>query len=291
MSNEIIDNLTEEERAAYAEDDGSGQAATTEEANATNDASGTENNGGDGANDAAGAGKGAGADADDTGASADTGAATAEPEAAPPQNAPILVAEVPQDADAKLAEIGTKKADLLTQFDDGDITAKEYQTALDAILKEERAIERQIDKAQLAQEMEQQRLQNEWNSTVSSFLESNKQYKDNPRLYRALDQEVRDVAATDEAKGMTGAQILAKAHANLAEAFGFAAPKQDGTKPTGKQPITKPALPPSLHNVPSAEVEDMSGGKFAALDRLSGIAYEEALSKLSPAEREAYLAS
>lgn len=205
--------------------------------------------------------------------------------------APLLVAEAPEDAAAQLESISSKKEELITQFDDGDITAKEYQQQLDALAKQEREIERALDKAEIAAEMEKQRKYNEWVSTVNGFLDTNKVYKDNPRLYRALDQEVKDVAATPEAANWDGNQILKKAHENLSEAFGLgkAAPAADG-KP-GK---TKPNLPPNLAKVPAADTNDMGAGKYAALDRLAAenpIAYEEHLAKMPDAERDAYLAS
>lgn len=274
----IDDGLTDEERLALAEEDGADD--TTDELDTeTND----ETNDDDAGKDDAGADE---QKPDDT---------TTEEEDDEPVNnlpgAPLLVAEAPEDAAAQLESISSKKEELITQFDDGDITAKEYQQQLDALAKQEREIERALDKAEIAAEMEKQRKYNEWVSTVNGFLDTNKVYKDNPRLYRALDQEVKDVAATPEAANWDGNQILKKAHENLSEAFGLgkAAPAADG-KP-GK---TKPNLPPNLAKVPAADTNDMGAGKYAALDRLAAenpIAYEEHLAKMPDAERDAYLAS
>lgn len=272
------DGLTDEERAALEDgDDGAeGDPAGNDDGN--NADAGGDDDGDDPA-----------ANADDEPAepaspSRDDGADPVEEV----KTAPILVADAPADADTKLAEIATQKESLITQFDDGDITAKEYQQQLDALSKQEREVELAIHKAQLAADMEQQRLKNEWTTTVTSFIEANPIYKDNPRLYRALDQEVRDVANSEEGKTLSGAKILAKAHENLAQAFGF----KPAIKPAGKPP--KAELPPSLHGVPAADANDVQGGKYAALDRLAStnpIAYEEALMKLSDGERDAYLAS
>lgn len=274
----IDDGLTDEERLALAEEDGADD--TTDELDTeTND----ETNDDDAGKDDAGADE---QKPDDT---------TTEEEDDEPVNnlpgAPLLVAEAPEDAAAQLESISSKKEELITQFDDGDITAKEYQQQLDALAKQEREIERALDKAEIAAEMEKQRKYNEWVSTVNGFLDTNKVYKDNPRLYRALDQEVKDVAATPEAANWDGNQILKKAHENLSEAFGLgkATPAADG-KP-GK---TKPNLPPNLAKVPAADTNDMGAGKYAALERLAAenpIAYEEHLAKMPDAERDAYLAS
>jgi hypothetical protein len=49
-----------------------------------------------------------------------------------------------------------------------------------------------------------------------------------------------------------------------------------------------------LAKVPAADVEDTNGGRFAVLDRMAStdpLGYEEALNKMSAAERDAYMAS
>lgn len=218
----------------------------------------------------------------------------ADPEPAPAEP-PVFVAQVPADAEAKLAEIASKKDALITQFDDGDITAKEYQRDLDALMKEERQIELALHEAQLAAKMEQQRQVNEWNATVNSFIAENPRYnpQTSPRMYQLLDMEVRAVANSDEFKNRTdsaaGRLIMQRAHENLAKELGFE------VKPAGKQQkVPKPNLPPSLHTAPAAEASETSNGKFAVLDRLQAtdpIGYEEALMKLSDRDREAYLSA
>lgn len=283
MSKEIDDGLTDEERLALAEEEGADtQAAADDTAGDTSD------------DDSAGE-QAAAADADAAKTAADTAAAeaaTKEAEEAPPQQqAPILVAPPPEDAAAKLAEIDTKKEALLTQFDDGDITAKEYQKQLDALAKEERAIERAQDRAELASQMEQQRLQNEWTATCNTFVETHSIYKDNPRLYKALDQEVRDLATKPETANWSGQKFLEEAHKALKSAFKFA---DDTPAPKQKAPPVDRNLPPNLAKVPAADVEDTNGGRFAVLDRMASsdpVGYEETLAKMPEAERNAYLAS
>jgi chromosome segregation ATPase len=268
-SNQIDDGLTDEERAALASDDDTAAASET-----------------------------AAPDTDQAAATTEPAAATTEPAAAATtteeapaatQSAPILVAAPPEDIAGKLTDLETKKELLLTQFDEGDITAKEYQKQLDALAKEERALERQQDRAELAAQMEQQRLQNDWTATCNSFVDANPVYKDNPRLYKALDAEVRELAARPESANWSGVKFLEEAHKNLKAAFNLPdagkVPKQD------RQRIER-ELPPNLARVPSAEVEDTNGGRFAVLDRLANtdpLKYEETLNSMSDAERQAYL--
>lgn len=209
---------------------------------------------------------------------------------AEPAPQPLLVAQAPADAEAKLTEIATKKDALLTQFDDGDITAREYQKQLDELSKQERRIEFEVHEAQLAQKLEQQRLQNEWTATCNAFVQTHAIYQNNPRLYKALDAEVRDLASKPETASWSGQRFLDEAHKNLKAAFGL----QDGesVKATSKQQVRE--LPPNLARVPAADVEDTNGNRYAVLDRMANtdpIGYEEALSKMSESERNRYLAS
>lgn len=287
MNDEIDDGLTDEERAALADDDGGDGEATNKDAE--EGAGGDDGQGSESAEDTAAAGK------DDAAASADAGAEAASADTTTEdgqKSQPILVAPVLENVDAKLAEIATQKNALLDQFDNGDITAKEYQLQLDALAKSERQIERQQDRAELAASMEQQRLQNDWNRTCQEFVERNAVYKDNARLYKALDAEVRELAQKPETANWSGQKFLDEAHKNLKAAFGF----QDAaaTEKTTKAPRQQRELPPNLAKIPAAEVEDTNGGRFAVLDRLANtdpVAYEETLNKMSAAERDAYLSA
>lgn len=288
-NNEIDDGLTPEERAAIASDD---DIIETDDlpgdpqdpADPEDPPADPEDNPADPADPA-----------DPVDPPADPATPPADPEPVPTEQ-PVFVAQVPADAEAKLADIASKKEALITQFDDGDITAKEYQRDLDALMKEERQIEQALLEAQIAAKMEQQRQVNEWNATVGGFIAENPRYdpKTSPRMYKMLDAEVREVANSEEFKNRTdsaaGRLILQRAHENLAKELGFE------VKPAGKQQqkVPKPPLPPSLHTAPAAEASETSNGKWAVLDRLQAtdpVGYEEALMKLSDRDREAYLSA
>jgi hypothetical protein len=298
QNQEEDDGLTPEERAAMQiTDEEIGNEATTTAAGSDD---GADTGAADDPNAVDPAGPAAAAPAND-GAAAPA-AAAAEQEAAPQpqvqQSAPVLVVPVPEDVEARLGAVAAQKEKLAEDFDNGDITAKEYQQQLDVANKAERAIEREVDEAQLAAKMENQRQQNEWGATVGAFIAENKVYDPaaNPRMHRALDQEVRDVATLPEFQGRTdaaaGREILARAHKNLTEAFGLKAPEAAAPPKPGQPVVPKPALPPTIGKLPAAEISD-TGGKFAHLDRLQSNpdAYEAALAKLSEAELNAYLAA
>jgi len=211
---------------------------------------------------------------------------------------------VPADTDAKLQALDAKETEVETKFQAGEVTNAEYREQVRAIDKERRAIEGAKLKAEIAAETKAA----VWaQQTVSTFLEAHPIYGQNETLFAALDIEVRKLQAS--AADPFSPSILTKAHAKVQAAFSAIGgpkeapavekPKAD-TKPAPKAPEkqieVKPRdpVPPSLAKVPAAEVESTDGGKFAYLDRLQASdyeAFEAALSKLSPADHNAYLAS
>jgi len=211
---------------------------------------------------------------------------------------------VPADTDAKLQALDAKETEVETKFQAGEVTNAEYREQVRAIDKERRAIEGAKLKAEIAAETKAA----VWaQQTVSGFLEGHPIYGQNETLFAALDIEVRKLQAS--AADPFSPSILTKAHAKVQAAFSaIGVPKEApvtekakaDTKPAPKAPEkqieVKPRdpVPPSLAKVPAAEVESTDGGKFAYLDRLQASdyeAFEAALSKLSPADHNAYLAS
>lgn len=236
-------------------------------------------------------------------ASAEQPAAAAADEPSKPSSAaaqaPLLVATAPEDAEQKLADIASQKAELRKKYDDGDLTFDEYEGEKDTLVKQERDIERQIDKANIAAELETQRQKNQWDADCQNFLDANKDLytgEANKERFEALNETIMLLAKQPRNAGLTGPQLLAKAHTVTLAARGEAAPAaKEQAKPAEKKPIPKPALPPDLGAMPAASGNDPSEGKWASLDRLrdsgNGVAYEAALAKMSAADRDAYLAA
>lgn len=242
-----------------------------------------DNGGADSAGGAAGAGDDGGATAGDANGALDAG-----------KPAPLLIAEAPADADAKLAAIGEKKGALVEQFDNGDITATEYQTALDALNKEERTIESAVQKAQIAAEMRQQQEVNNWMGQVQTFTtQAHPEYSTSKVRWMALDAFVKEIGSDPANASMTGAQILAEAHKRVVEDLGEVQTKGKATTDGKQQPLkgSKAEPPKTLAKVPAAD-NTMDDNKWAAFDRLAAtdpVALEEKLMKLSESERDEYL--
>lgn len=227
---------------------------------------------------------------------ADQAAAQQRPDSAPP-----LVADIPEDYDDQVKAVTDAKQKLIDDFDEGEITAREYHQQLEEQNRKERELERIKDRAEMASQMAEQQQVNDWKRTVSSFLNDHPQYKppadenDSNPLYYALDAEVRRIGGADP--DMPPEDVLAEAHKRILKATGQqeadpAADKDPAPrKPAPRKPVD---APPNLGKVPAADVDDIQGGKYAKLDRLAEtdpLAYEDALAQLPEAEQEHYLKS
>lgn len=226
-------------------------------------------------------------------------AAEAKPEPvkqeAAPAHAPILVAQAPEDAQAKLAEIAVKRDEAFKKFDDGEITHQEYNKQLADLSDQQIDIRMQIERANLARDLEGQRIQNQWVNDCNTFLAQHPEYADqSSERYKLLNETIMALATMPSNQGLANDKALAKAHRMVMAEFGetAAAPVAAPAKVV-QHNIPKPPAPPSLANIPAASMNDDTGGEFAALDRLgkSGDveAYESALDKLSDAQRSRYL--
>lgn len=227
--------------------------------------------------------------------------AAAEPAPAT-QPAPLLVVQAPADVEAKLKEIGDKRADLRKRYDAGDITFDEYDGQKDELAKQERTIERQIDKAQMAADLQEQQRRNEWAQQCESFVTDHPEYNTDKDRFDHLNETIKAIAKMPRYQNLTGPQYLAKAHALVQVEFGesaapaaaAAAAPAAAAKPAPKAPPVAPKLPPNLAHVPAASATEAGEGRYANLDRLQStnpMAYEEALAKMSESEQSAYLAS
>lgn len=297
---ELLEGLTDEERAALEEDEQEAVQNNAEgDADEDQDKSGEESEGsdGDGEDDAeegadAGEGDGDGSDDGDDAGSDDDPEGKSKAKQPTDPAVPLLVADAPEDAESRLKELSDQKVELADKFDNGDITAKEYQTQLDALNKEERAIERAVEKAKLAAEMRQQQEVNVWLSQVREFTTvHHPEYSQSRTRWIALDTFVKEIGSKPENASLSGPEILRMAHEQVVADLGEA-PGQSQAK--GSRPLkgSKAQPPKTLAKVPAADNTGIEDSRWAALDRLretDPLAHEEKLMKLSEAERDEYL--
>jgi hypothetical protein len=230
-------------------------------------------------------------------------AAAAEPAPQPqaaPAPAPILIAQAPNDAKEQLDKIAADKADLIEKWESGEITGKEYQTQLDALNEQQFDLKAQVREAELAQKLAQQQIQNQWVNDCNAFLAQHDEYADrNGERYKLLNETIMALASMPSNQGLSNEKALAKAHRIVQMEMGdtpapVAKPQaQPQPAKVVQHKVPKPAAPLNIGTLPAADMNDTSGGEFAALNALqkSGDveAYENAVANMSEAQRARYL--
>ncbi|WP_331373785.1 hypothetical protein [Sinorhizobium chiapasense] len=229
-----------------------------------------------------------GADAGEAGADDDVAAGEDEEEEKPASW--IL----PADINDKIKTLDEERDRIVASFDDGDLTAKEMREKM-------RPIEQQLDELKdlrtTATVTKNIAIETYKTQTVPAFFKDHPQYKPGTVLHSMLDTELRKLQSAS--KDPLNPKHLQKAHAVLDEqlraALGQPVQKKADNpagKDTGKPP--KREVPPTLANVPAADISDTDdGGEFAYLDRLANKdieAYERELGRLSDEKRDRYLA-
>lgn len=215
------------------------------------------------------------------------------------QPVPLIRAEVPADIEAQKTAIETQRDEIAQKFEDGDMTAREFQAENRKLDKQDNDLDWLVRKADLSAETTQAQTEAAWYKSASDFLADHPEIMKNELVYNAFDAVVRKVTADKANHGLSDRKQLEKAHAEWAEALGITAtpPAKDATKDVAAKAAAakgKRDLPPNLGTVPAATASETDDGRYAALDRLietDPLAYEEALAKMSPAESDAYLAS
>lgn len=305
-----MSDLTEEERAALAEDDeeetaaeAAAQATGDEDADkAEAEAAGEGEGEGQGekspaptdddAAKAAGTDDGEATDQDEPASAADTAAQSAPKDEAPQPRHDALP-QAPADADEKLADIAQRKKELVQKFDNGELTSEELFDAKDKLDEEALEIKLSVREAQRAAEQAERAW---FGSIVPDFLASHGAYdaEKNPTVFSMMNAEVTRLQneAIEAGRNPFVPSILTAAHENITKAIAGLS-GQPPAEPKKAAPQPKPEMPPTLANVPAAEHHDVDGGKFASLDRLADrdpLAFEDAFAKLPESDREAYLA-
>lgn len=169
---------------------------------------------------------------------------------------------------------------------------------MDALNKQEREIELAVSEAKLAEKLEKQRLQNQWDADCNSFLDQHKDTYDfntdaGKEVFAHLNETIIAFAKMPRNANLSGPELLDKAHKAVMLERGM--PVADTPKPAAKPAkatAPKPTLPPDMSRLPAATSNDPGEGRWASLDKLAETnpaGYEAALAKMSDAERDEYL--
>ncbi len=202
-------------------------------------------------------------------------------------------------------DIQLKLDELDKKYDDGDVKLTEYNRERDAINRQiinENNTRNQAIRDEAIANRTQTRADLVWRSEQATFFKTRPEYEYLPEgtikgkiLYGALNEIVKSLDADPMNTGLSGMALLLKADKQVKEAFGTlqkAEDKSPEVKP--KAPERKPPAPlpktKTLADIPNAAPNE-TGGPYAGLDKLRGQAYEDALERLTPAQRDRYLAA
>lgn len=198
----------------------------------------------------------------------------------------VIDATLPEDYDQRVAANEKALADLDKAYDDGDISHSEWRQQMRKLDRESLDLMMLKERAQLAHESSQQALMNHWQGLIQPFLAKHPELGEDEVSMSGFDSYLKQVTApVMQAGGAPGQAEIDKAYDLWCKRFNFTPAGEQQAAPAGKKPIT---APPTLGGLPVSNGNSVEDGRWAALDRLEGVAFEEALAKLSPSELDEY---
>ena len=245
-----------------------------------------------------------------------TQAEVAAPDTDPPQPRtqpiPRYDSKLPEDFDAQVKSLSDKEAELKRQFKAGELEFDDFDVARAALQSERERLTIARTKAEISQEMNAQTAEQLWTHAVNQFMDSTARlseaaggidYRKDTEKWSDLDSFVRSLAARTEHAHQSMDWFLVEAHKRVLALHGMSAAKtsdaessaeaKPALKAMDRKPVDrKPPLdiaPKTLAMVPGGEGPGDVDGEFADVLALEGLAYEQAIARMSPTERERFL--
>ena len=291
---DALATLTPEEREAiegseHSEADLEALKKVAGESDASDDDDGDQDDADDGDDDAAPIeGKTAPAEAaaeDDT-----------EDEAPARQAVPRYEAQLPSDYDDQIKALKDRDAELRQKFKDGEIDIDERDAGLAELSEQRERLLVARAKAEISQEMTQQTAAQQWQNTVNTFLarvakeEGGFDYRKDTAKAEDLDGFVKMLANKQENADKPMEWFLQEAHKRVQALHGVApAPKREtveDAKVKRKPPVD--AAPKTLAQVPGSDGPGDVDDQFADVTALDGWELEQAIARMTPAQREKF---
>ena len=292
LDQEYLNMLTDEERAAIADDDGmTDEDLDTVKALAgeddTDDTDDSDDSDDDDGDDDAGT-------PDDVDAEPDAELAVDDPQ--PKQFTPRYEAQLPSDFEDQVKALADQERELKAQFKDGDIDFDEYEEQRDTILTQREALTISRAKAEIATEMQAQTAAQQWQANIDSFLtnsakqEGGIDYRNDEAMANDLDQFVKVLAKMESNNDKPMEWFLTEADKRVKALHGMAVPAKRETvaDAADKRKANVSGVPKSLAQVPGGSGPGDVDGEFSSMDALYGDDLEAAIAKMTPAQRERY---
>lgn len=210
---------------------------------------------------------------------------------------PSYQAKLPDDFAARETALKDQEAALVARFKSGELDFDKYRVEAEILSKSERELDAIRLKASLSQEMTAQTAEQQWHHTVQRFMataakEGGIDYSKDADKQADLDLFVRALANDAKNADKPAEWFLSEGHKRVKAMHGIgsvAAPVVTDAKASRKSPIA--AAPKTLAQVPGGDGPgDVDGNEFSDIDRMTGDAQEAAIAKMTPAQRERYMA-
>ena len=205
--------------------------------------------------------------------------------------------QLPEDFAEREKAVRDESEDLAQKFREGDIDFDEYFEASQRLARERESLASLRTKAEIAQEMSAQSAEQEWNWTVRSFINRVKasdgvDYLKDQAMLQDFDAFVKVLANNPANADKSAEWFLSEAH-RRAQILHGAPTKQTDPDPTPEKTGRRQAadlskIPKNLASVPGGEGPGDVGDEFADVDSLEGVALEQAIARMTPAQREKY---
>lgn len=207
-----------------------------------------------------------------------------------------------QEAQGNIDDTLSKLSELAEQYDDGEISQGKYDIKKLELERELRRHEKVLDKVEQAHESlegeantqigtYQESRRNAWRNELVGFLEdpANAVIANNQHVAEQFDALLQSMGQSGVFEGLNNQQVLQSVRNQLS----FRVPELSKTtynpqtaKAKPPKPTQKASIPASLSQMSAQEMP--TDDPFAYLRKLSGVAYEQALSKLTPEQSDAY---
>lgn len=225
-------------------------------------------------------------DADEEGDDDDEPEAQAAVQAQQPEFQPVYQASPVPDYAERMGQIAAANKEIAQGYENGDFDLEEFQLRQRKLTELEWELREANLKATLAAEQRQQGLAQRWQWEQDRFfgMPEHKAYREDPVIGPAFGAAVQLLAAdvANDAKPMSW--FLEEADRITRSRFRVG---PETTAP--RRGRSRPAGPPTLGGLPAAAIPETGVDEFSKLDRLGGMELEMALAKLTSAEADRYL--
>lgn len=207
---------------------------------------------------------------------------------------PEFRAQLPEGLADKITALDTRTADLIEKLETGEIDLPDFMAQKSAIDNERLQLTLAQKQAEWAQSQNEDARAQRWKWEQERFFGQEKAgiYKDKIML-AALDASVKQLASDNAHASKPASFFLEEADRQVRSRFNIAGntkaadEKAKETKQRREPDTSK--LPKTLANLPAADIAETGADEFAYLDKLEGIALEQALRKLTPEQEARYL--